>query len=124
MSVLAAGETRPDGLKAKCLLVTFAAAAWCVGLILTVTPASSLARWAMTAVCAVAAVWLASRLAKLSGEPAPGVVQQTVGSLIRALILIQAAAVISTGWAGAAVAAGLAACFLLNAILARRFYAS
>jgi len=124
VSVLAAGETRPDALKAKCLLVTFAFAAWCVGLILTVPPAVMLARWALTAACALAAIWLAGRLAKLGGEPTPAVVQRTVGSLIRALVLIQAAAVISTGRAGAAVAAALAACFVLSALLARRFYGS
>ena len=124
VTVLAAGETRPDALKAKCLLVVVAAAAWCVGLILTVPPAAPLARWATTAACAVAAIWMASRLAKLGDEPAPAAVQRTVGSLLRALLLIQAAAVVSTGWTGAAVAAGLAACFVLSALLGRRFYGS
>ncbi len=124
VSMLAAGETRPDAIKAKCLLVVVAVAAWCVGLILTVPPAAPLARWATTAACAVAAIWLASRLARLGDEPAPADVQRTVGSLLRALLLIQAAAVISTGWPGAAVAAALAACLVLSALLGRRFYAS
>jgi len=124
VTVLASVETKPAAVKPICLLVTVAVGAWCVGLILTVPSANPPARWALTAACAAAAVWTASRLAKLGDEAAPATVQRTVGELIRGLILIQAAAVISTGWTGAAIAAGLVVCFLLNAILARRFYAS
>ena len=124
VTVLAAAETRVTAVKLKCLLILAAATACVLALVFTVPPASPLWRWAMTATGAGAVVWLTSRLAKLGETPDPPTVQRTVGGLIRGLVLIQAAAVISTGPLGAALAAGLVVCFFLNAMLGRVFYAS
>jgi len=124
VTVLAAGETRPTRVRGKCLLVTGALGTWCVALVWTVPPASATARWALTATCAAAAVYLVARMARLGASPGAADVQQTIGTLIRGLVLLQAAAVISTGPVGAGVAAGLGGAFVLSTLLGRRFAAS
>ena len=121
---LAAGETKRTAVRLKVALVMAAVAVWYVGLILTVTPAAPVWRSAMTVSAAGATIYVATRMAKLGDRPQPAVVQRTVGALIRGLVLIQATAVLSTGWVGVWAAGGLLACFALNALLARRFYAS
>ena len=125
VTVLAAGETRATFVKGKATIVLLAAAAWLAGLIVWVQPAYVHARWAMTAMAALTAIWVTGRLASLGGDkPAPPTVQRTIGQLIRAMVLVQATAVVSTGRPGLYAAAALIACFLINGLLARRFYAS
>lgn len=125
VTILAAGEARPTAVRAKAMMIFLAAGAWLTGLVICVQPATADARWAMTAMAALTVVWIARRLAALgAGEPAPSVVQRTIGGLIRSLILIQATAVVSTGRPGLYAAAVLIACFFISGLLARRFYAS
>jgi 4-hydroxybenzoate polyprenyltransferase len=126
VTVLAKGETRPQAVKAKAMLIVASAAGWLSGLIVTVPSMTANSRWALTGLGALAVIYLGTSLGRLGGKapPAPAAVQRTIGSLIRAVVLVQAAAVVSTSCLGAVVAGGLLVCFLLNAILAKKFYAS
>jgi 4-hydroxybenzoate polyprenyltransferase len=126
VTVLARGETRTQAVKGKAILIVAAAAAWLSGLILTVSSMTDQSRWYLTGLGALAVLYLGISLGRLGGKapPAPVAVQQMIGSLIRATVLVQAAAVVSTSCLGAAVAGGLLVCFLLNVILAKKFYAS
>jgi hypothetical protein len=60
----------------------------------------------------------------LKGNVQPGDVQRTIGRLIRALLLMQAAAAAIMGLPGWIVAAVLLIFWPLSAIVGKRFYAS
>ena len=90
--------------------------------------------WIPSAAMQILAIGLAGRCAeRLKGTPAGPLVQQTIGRLIRALLLVQASVVVAAGFFCAPVSAGsvgvaLAVALLLawpsSALLARKFYAS
>jgi 4-hydroxybenzoate polyprenyltransferase len=71
-----------------------------------------------------ALVWFGFATFPLNWLPGPRGVQQTVGRLIGGIILIQAAEASVAGWTGLTIAIALMACFLLNRVLGRIFYAS
>jgi len=73
---------------------------------------------------ALALVWAAWCGHRLSGRVPATVTMQTVGKLIRGLLLIQAAFVATHLWPGAALAAVLLAGWPLGAWMGRHFYAS
>ena len=68
--------------------------------------------------------WTISCAESLKGQVQPGDVQRTVGKLIRALLLMQAAAAALVGLPGCIIAAVLLAFWPLSAIVGKRFYAS
>ena len=78
----------------------------------------------MLVVGVLAGLWLAGCLVPLGREPEPKTVQRTIGGLIRGIILVQAALVLVAGWDGLILAIALMACFLVNRVLGRIFYAS
>ena len=81
--------------------------------------------WEPTAVVQILALGLALACAeRLKGAPATEVVQQTVGRLIRALLLVQASIIAGGGDIGLIIAIALVLAWPVSAILSRRFYAS
>jgi len=123
---IASGETRPGTLGAKRLGPPVAILIWLAGLntssymfFILCTPAAVLQ--------ILAAGWVLACCAALR-RPSPKLVQQTVGRLIRTVLLVQAsvAAILlsseePTGWIAVAL---LLVFWPASAILARRFYAS
>ncbi len=124
---LARGETRQRDVTMQRCAIAGAFVAW----VLVVAAAMSVAgtvlwqwRWAMLLLAALAGMWLIGCLITLGRQPQPQIVQRIVGGLIRGIILVQAALVLSAGWEGLTIAIGLMVCFLVNRQLGRLFYAS
>ncbi len=126
---LARGETRQRPVTAQRIAIAAAFAAWvgAVGVALLTTDAACIQgdRWkTMALVAAVMGLWLAWRLARLGHRPEPRRVQKAIGGFISMIILVQAALVLVAGRPGHTIAFALMACFALNQILGRVFYAS
>lgn len=124
---LARGETRPRDVTTQRVAIAAAFVAWIAAVAVTLVAAGAVEwrwRWAMLVPTALAGLWLTTCLVGLGRQPQPRVVQGTIGSLIRGIILVQAALVLSAGWTGLTIAIALMACFLLNRVLGRIFYAS
>jgi 4-hydroxybenzoate polyprenyltransferase len=73
---------------------------------------------------AMAVIWTALWTGQLAGTPAPATVQRGVGSLIRGLILIQAALCATAGPTGELAALAVLAAFPLASWLGKWFYGS
>jgi len=118
-------ETGADRVGARRFLPVAAMFAWVVA-----TAAGTLFAmvwWVPSAVLLILACgWSISCAASLKGRVQPGDVQRTIGKLIRALLLMQAAVMILWGfwWPALAIAAALLIFWPLSAILGKRFYAS
>ncbi len=82
--------------------------------------------WPSFVLLFLACGWTISCAASLKGQVQPGDVQRTIGRLIRALLLMQAAAVaiMWAWWPALIIAAVLLAFWPLSAVVGRRFYAS
>jgi 4-hydroxybenzoate polyprenyltransferase len=124
---LARGETRQRDVTTHRVAIVAAFFAW-LGAVAVALLATGVVeprwRWAMFPLAALACLWLRGCLAPLGRQPQPWVVQRTVGRLIRGIILMQAALVLAAGLPGLWLALGLLACFVLNRLLGRVFYAS
>jgi 4-hydroxybenzoate polyprenyltransferase len=124
---LARGETRQRDVTMQCAAIAAAFVAWLVAVAVALLATGSVEprwRWAMLLLAALAGLWLVGCLVALGRQGQPRIVQRTVGGLIRGIILVQAALVLSAGWTGLTIAIGLMACFVLNRLLGRVFYAS
>ncbi len=122
VTAVAAGETRAGVGRIRRWLPAAAMLAWLAAmnaifvqmLVLIPSAAAGILALGVTLRCAEG----------LRRDPSPATVQQTVGELIRALLLVQAAAVAVFAGVGWALAAVLAVFWPVNYLLARRFYAS
>jgi len=124
---LARGETRQRPVTTHRAAIAAALAVWLVAVAVTLLAVGAVQtqwRWAMAPMGALAGLWLAGCLLALGRRPEPQLVQRTVGSLIRGIILVQATLVLVAGWTGLTIAIALMACFLLSRALGRIFYSS
>jgi len=124
---LARGETRQRNVTLQRVAIAAAFVAWWVGMWATLRVDGGIQpkwRLAMLLPMALASLWLAGCFAGLGRRPQPRTVQQTVGGAISGIMLVQAALVLAAGWEGLTIAIALMACFLLNRVLGRIFYAS
>jgi hypothetical protein len=125
---LARGETRPRNVTTQRVAIVAAFVAWPAAVVAAAAMAGGAVEWqwrsAMLLLAALAGLWLAGCLRALGRRPQPRAVQWTVGRLISGIILFQAAMALCGGWTGLVIAGGLLACFLLNRVLGRIFYAS
>ena len=124
---LARGETRQRDVTMQRAAIAAAFVAWLAAVAAALVATGVIEeqwRWAMLLLAALAGLWLVGCLVALGRQPQPRIVQRTIGGLIRGIILVQAALVLSAGWTGLTIAIGLLACFLLNRVLGRIFYAS
>lgn len=81
--------------------------------------------WLLTCVLFILAAGQTFRAAEaLRGSPEPALVQQTIGRLIRNLLLVHAAVALVLEWPFGLLGAALLVCWPVSALLARRFYAS
>ncbi len=124
---LARGETRQRDVRIQRYAIAAAFVAWLAAVAATLLVAGAVEwQWhaAMLLLATLAGLWLIGCLAALGRQPRPQTVQRTVGGLIRGIILVQAALVLVAGWTGLTIAIALMACFLLNRVLGKIFYAS
>jgi 4-hydroxybenzoate polyprenyltransferase len=124
---LARGETRQRPVGRQTAAIAAAFVVWLTAVGAAIHGAEEYDsdwRWAMLLVACMAGLWVAACLATMGRNPEPPAVQHAVGGLIRGIILVQAALVLATGWTGLTIAIALMACFLLNRVLGRLFYAS
>ncbi len=124
---LARGETRQRDVTIHRCAIAAAFVAWLVAVVAALLLATKAIQWAIPVLGVLgvlAGLWLRGCLAPLGRQPQPRVVQRTVGRLISGIILVQAALVLAAGLPGLWLALGLMACFLLNRLLGRVFYAS
>ena len=125
---LARGETRQKTVTDQKVAITVALGVWLVAVAVALLVAGAVqAQWQRTMVLllvVLASAWLRSCLWALGPRPEPQLVQRTVGGLIRGIILVQAMLVLVAGWTGLTIAIALMACFLLNRVLGKLFYAS
>jgi 4-hydroxybenzoate polyprenyltransferase len=116
-------ETGADRVGWRRFLPVAAMFAWVVG-----TAAGTLFAmtfWVPSVVLLILACgWTISCAASLKGQVQPGDVQRTIGKLIRALLLMQAAVAVMMNLPGWVIAAVLLAFWPLSAIVGKRFYAS
>lgn len=131
VTAIASRETRQQKVGMRRFLPVIVMAAW----LLAMHGSTGMALVAMPAViaipsvaCQILSIGAAGRCAKrLAGTPTPAVVQQTIGRLIRCLLLVQAGIVILAAdayWPLYVAFALLLASWPASAILARRLYAS
>ena len=85
---------------------------------------NDLGAWAFVLLCGWGVVWAAWCAVRLGGTPAPRAVQQSIGRLIRGLLIVQAAFCCLCPWPGLPVAAILVAFWPLSWLVGRWFYAS
>jgi 4-hydroxybenzoate polyprenyltransferase len=116
-------ETGTDRVGVRRFLPVAAMFVWVVG-----TAAGTLfamAFWLPSVVLLILACgWTISCAASLKGQVQPGDVQRTIGKLIRALLLVQAAVAAMMNLPGWVIAAVLLVFWPLSAIVGKRFYAS
>lgn len=116
VSVVAYGETHRQPLGIKPWLPAAAAALLFV-MVGRATPWSA-------SIALVAVAWLLLRGLALRGQPEPVIVQRSVGSMIRTLLLLQAGMCALMPETGIVVAIGLLSAYPLSAMAGRRFYGS
>ena len=125
VTLLAAREAEevPIGLKRYLPAAVLAAGFAVLG---SIPAPLNLGGWLLFALVGLGAIeWALVAVRPLAETPQPPVVQKAIGSLIRNLLVIQAALATVVLWPGVAIAAALLAVGLPGAwLLARRFYAS
>ena len=125
---LARGETRQRDVTMQCAAIVAALFAWLAAVVAALLLATNAIQqtwdWAFPVLGVLAGLWLAGCIVGLGQRPQPRAVQRTVGRLISGIVLVQAALALLGGWTGLTIAIGLMACFVLNRLLGRVFYAS
>ena len=116
-------ETGADRVGMRRFLPVVAMFVWVVGT--AVGTLFAMVGWVPSAALLILACgWTISCAESLKGQVQPGDVQRTIGRLIRALLLVQAAAAALFGVFGWIIAAMLLVFWPLSAIVGKRFYAS
>lgn len=120
ITVIASRETQTVRIGTRRWLPAGFLAVWVGGLIVMLPEAL----WISAVMGTLAVCWALYCAVLLKGQPAPAVVQKTIGRFIGGLLLVQAAVVVHAVPTGLFVAAGLMLAWPVSRQLAKRFYAS
>ena len=121
---IAAKETQTVSLNKNRWLPTIILTCWFTILYFTIGIYNLWSLGAYLVLACISTIWTLYLTINLSSEVTPKTTQQTVGQLIRNLLLIQAAVISVAGWFGILGAVTLVLAWPISYMLSRRFYSS
>ncbi|MBW8001362.1 MAG: hypothetical protein FVQ80_05000 [Planctomycetes bacterium] len=124
VTTIAAKETQTVSLNKKRWLPTIILTCWFTILYFTIGIYNLWSLGAYLVLASISTIWALYLTINLTGKVAPKIIQQTVGQLIRNLLLIQAAVISVAGLIGILGAVTLILAWPISYMLSKRFYAS